>query len=437
MTKVGIIFDVRRDPPFESVSKLWDATVAALGRRFEIRVHTVDSFDVEGTPAFRAFVNDVDVLVALSPYYAIDREIADRPLVVYALGSLAKGGHWLRHNARSFRATDTLVVSSTRCAKILGAIAKTPVMPVRRVPFGVDPDVYRPRDRATLRASLGLPRGRRILLYSGRISPQKNCALVLEVFREMLRRHDDLHLVFVGRHDDFVVPELQVHPSDRETFERLRASLGERVTSLPHRDDPVAHAETIAAADVGLNFTTALGENYGFTQVEYQLCGLPVVCTDYGGLHDTVDDGRTGYRVPTTLTEHGVRVDVDAALDRLDRLLSDPAVMDTMGARARPHALAFSNAAFEEALARVVAETATRVCLRAPLDVPLAPEMERLHERLLEQFGTPRGVDHEHLHPGLDFASYALVVSQIVTRDETSGSSTRDTFVPRGLRRST
>jgi glycosyltransferase involved in cell wall biosynthesis len=35
----------------------------------------------------------------------------------------------------------------------------------------------------------------------------------------------------------------------------------------------------------------------GFTLLESQACGTPVVCTDAGAMHEFVDDGRTGFVV--------------------------------------------------------------------------------------------------------------------------------------------
>lgn len=430
MTKVGVLFDVRRDPPFHSVSKLWDDTVAVLERSFDTRVHEIAAFDVDcETDAFRAFADGLDVFFALSPYYRIDRRVAARPLVAYALGSLAKGGHWLARNRDSFRTSDTLVVSSRSCARILGAIVTGPTLHVRRVPLGVDAEVYRPaRDKRAIREKLGLPVDARILLYSGRISPQKNCALVLDVFAALRRRHADLHMLFVGGYDDFVVPDLQVHRSDRATFDARRRELGADVTLVPHQDDPRTHAEVIACADIGINLTTALGENYGFTQLEYQLCGLPVVCTDYGGLRDTVVEGTGGFRVPTTLTWEGVRVDVGAAISAVDRLLDDDALRTRMASEAvlsaRPLASGFASG-----LSEVVLEAAGRDPAPGSLDAELVPELKHLQTLLDSRPGGPLGVHEEHLHPQLDFASYARVVSRVVTEDR-SGSSWRHTSVP-------
>ena len=45
-------------------------------------------------------------------------------------------------------------------------------------------------------------------------------------------------------------------------------------------------------ADVAINLTLHHDENFGLAQVEAMACGLPVVGSLWGGLKDTIRDGR-------------------------------------------------------------------------------------------------------------------------------------------------
>jgi hypothetical protein len=58
--------------------------------------------------------------------------------------------------------------------------------------------------------------------------------------------------------------------------------------------------------------------------------GLPVVCSDAGGLPENIDDGVTGFVVP--------RRDAGALADRLARLASDPTLREQLGTSARRRA---------------------------------------------------------------------------------------------------
>ncbi len=74
------------------------------------------------------------------------------------------------------------------------------------------------------------------------------------------------------------------------------------------------------------------GEAYGLAYLEAQASGLPVVAQDTAGVPDVVRDGETGF-----LTPPGDAVAYAAALRRL---LSEPALRDSMGVEARRFVLA-------------------------------------------------------------------------------------------------
>jgi D-inositol-3-phosphate glycosyltransferase len=63
-------------------------------------------------------------------------------------------------------------------------------------------------------------------------------------------------------------------------------------------------------------------------------CGTPVVASQVGGLAILVQDGQTGFAVPNG--------DVPALSDRLTRLLTDPALRETLGRQAAAYARLYS-----------------------------------------------------------------------------------------------
>ena len=74
----------------------------------------------------------------------------------------------------------------------------------------------------------------------------------------------------------------------------------------------------------------SLTEAFGVSVIEAQAMGLPVVCSDAGGLPENVEDGVTGFVVP--------RRDAGALADRLARLASDPTLREQLGSSARRRA---------------------------------------------------------------------------------------------------
>ena len=66
-------------------------------------------------------------------------------------------------------------------------------------------------------------------------------------------------------------------------------------------------------------------ETFGLTPVEAMAAGLPCVVSDWNGYKDTVADGETGFRIPTTTLGPGAGIDVAdrhaAGVDSYDQLI--------------------------------------------------------------------------------------------------------------------
>lgn len=124
--------------------------------------------------------------------------------------------------------------------------------------------------------------------------------------------------------------------------------------------DPAWRFRAWHAADIFSSPTDNIQETLSQTILEAQSCGLPVVVTDWDGCRDEVEDGVTGYLVPTrgvigatangtsrymlgetsyaeflAETNQTVAVDVEATRDVFMRLFTDPELRSRMGAAAR------------------------------------------------------------------------------------------------------
>ena len=69
---VGILLDTRGDPPYISVGKLWKQSINILQEKYSIEVLEIDSYKVENDSRYREFVQKIDLLMVLSPYYTIE-----------------------------------------------------------------------------------------------------------------------------------------------------------------------------------------------------------------------------------------------------------------------------------------------------------------------------------------------------------------------------
>lgn len=143
-------------------------------------------------------------------------------------------------------------------------------------PLGVDPQVFDPSRRsATLRRRLGLPPDARVLVYAGRLSPEKNLPVLLQAFALLGRPY---HLLLIGG--------------------KRRARPAHNVTMVPYRRDSLELARWIASADALVHAGTK--ETFGLVILEAMACGRPVVAARAGAFPEFVDERVGGLAEPNS-----------------------------------------------------------------------------------------------------------------------------------------
>lgn len=131
--------------------------------------------------------------------------------------------------------------------------------------LGVDVDLFTPEGRGdpALRAALGLPVDRTLLLYVGRLAPEKNVKTLFAAFELLHAREPDrFHLLVVG------------DGTRRGELEQARAATGQ-VTWLPRCGGGPELAACYRAADLFVH--PGILETFGLVTLEAQASGLPVV----------------------------------------------------------------------------------------------------------------------------------------------------------------
>jgi len=131
--------------------------------------------------------------------------------------------------------------------------------------------------------------------FLGRITTLKGCGII----KEIAKRFPDIEFILCGQGDPapfLDVPNIiykpPIHGEERSDF------LGSCVAFL--------HLAKYL-------------EPFGCGPVEAQLCGTPVICSDWGGMAETVEQGRTGIRGHTVADYcHGVQMALDGKFDRSD-----------------------------------------------------------------------------------------------------------------------
>jgi glycosyltransferase involved in cell wall biosynthesis len=211
------------------------------------------------------------------------------------------------------------------------------------VPLAVDETVFHPRsqsERSRTRSRYNIPQEALLLLYVGRWNIQKNLHTLLHMAACVSKEIANVHLCLVGEEDDIAFGEFGVRNAGYIAYLcQLAEELGiaDRVLFIgPLYGEDLAQA--YASADVLINPSFYHRENFGLSQVEAQACGLPVVCTHWGGFKDIVIEGETGYFMDITVTKNGVRVDWAKGVRAIVSLLKEPALRKKMKDKAAKYA---------------------------------------------------------------------------------------------------
>ncbi|MCB1578682.1 MAG: glycosyltransferase, partial [Xanthomonadales bacterium] len=155
---------------------------------------------------------------------------------------------------------------------------------VHAVINGFNTAIFRPRDRAAMRARFGIDADTRLMVYVGRLVESKGMRELIEAHARLAGRDPRVRLALVG---DGVMRE-QLAAIIRE--QGLQDSV-----SMPGGCAPEGVAEWIAAADVLT--LPSWSEGYPNVVVEAVACGRPVVATDVGGTREILD-ASNGILVP-------------------------------------------------------------------------------------------------------------------------------------------
>ena len=213
------------------------------------------------------------------------------------------------------RITDALVAVSPEVRDELVALGVAPASKFRVIRLGIALDTRIQADdaaRAETRRVMGIPDGRFVVGWIGRMTGVKRTDVLLQGFRTLREDGVDAVLCMVG------------DGPDRESVEQLADELGIVRDCLftGYQEDV---GPFFAAFDVFV--LTSGNEGTPVTAIEALAAGCPVVATRVGGVPDVVTDGEDGFLVSPAA--------VDELAGRLADLARDPDLRARMGASGR------------------------------------------------------------------------------------------------------
>jgi glycosyltransferase involved in cell wall biosynthesis len=180
-----------------------------------------------------------------------------------------------------------------------------------------DSSRYGVEELADLRSGLGIPEGGKILLFVGRVTPDKGIRELLSAFGEIVRADKSVFLILVG-------------PFEADAEEIVASAstdhLSRNLKIVGYSNEPEKY---MALAD--LLCLPSYREGFGTVVIEAAAMGTPTVGTDIYGLSDAIVNGETGILVPVR--------DPVSLEQAIVSILSDARLLEVMGEAARVRAI--------------------------------------------------------------------------------------------------
>ncbi len=205
--------------------------------------------------------------------------------------------------------------------------ARLPDADIRVITNGVDTEAFHPLsppETTALRARLNLPTDKKIILYAGRISPEKGPLDLVHAFHELLKRRQDVFLILVG--------ELRTGADRRGDYGRQLLAACEALGGDCYHAgtvDPAHMHEYYQAADLAV-VPSEFEEPFGMVAIEAMAAGAPVLATRKGGLPEIIHEAATGFLLDDAKNPA-------AFAHQLDALLHDPARLEVARRGARSY----------------------------------------------------------------------------------------------------
>jgi len=258
------------------------------------------------------------------PYYPIMRRAGVEAIVAYWGAPMSSVTGGLRLLAKRLeikltrRMADHFIFESHAMARTATHGRGIPPERVSIVHLGVDPCKYAPDRRSDgyLEREFGIPRNRRVAVYSGHFEERKGVEVLVRAAAELVDRRDrrDFHLLLLGNESRHERPLLRLLEGTRA---RDHVTFGGYRSDVP---DILPNCELGTIGSIGW-------DSFTMSSLEMAAAGLPLVVSDLQGLRETVEEGETGFLFPPG--------DHVSLADRIETILDEPERRAAMSSAAR------------------------------------------------------------------------------------------------------
>lgn len=347
---------------------------------------------------------------AFSPDVHIYRELLDiraQHALTPAVGilltqSIEEDRHKLADIAHLLQPHDFLLVPS-RIQLTLHTRTMRNLFPMFQIPLGVQNDMFKPYLKEVnrmVRLTMGIPPDAFVLVYSGRISAEKNLHALAWILEKVVEFNKDVVLIIAGPIDNRETTLSNgIHLSNAGYYDTVRhefesRSLG-RYTFFLGNQPRRAMAMVYSMADALIQPSISPTEHTGYAVLEAMAAKTPVICSAVGQLKDFIVDGENGFLMDSWTGQYGKYIDWNRAVDLIYRLMKNSSLGATIGMRAWEEIQRFySYESTQEQFRKIFKKICTHICADRTVDYSWRQSMETLSQSL----GTPYVGEINEIH---------------------------------------
>ena len=173
----------------------------------------------------------------------------------------------------------------------VGDLKKKPKIKV--IPFGIDLSSLKKYDKISVRNELNIPKDSKVILYLGRLCNLDKSDLIpiLKLFNRLLQKNKDYFFIVSGA-DIICDYTTKLHEYVQTNFSFDKIKIYKNITDE-------FKCKLYSAADLFISFPDSIQETFGITLLEAMSYGLPIICSEWDGYKEIIEEGCNGFKIKT------------------------------------------------------------------------------------------------------------------------------------------